>query len=211
VTTVLVVNSGSSSFKYQLIDVERSETLASGLIERIGAERGHARHRHEGPENDSVGSTWDADVDVPDHFAAFDVMLDAFAAPGPSLETHAPVAIGHRVVQGGARFVEPTVITERVKAEIDELAALAPLHNPANLAGIDAAERAFPDVPHVAVFDTAFFADLPPAAATYATGSAPQSVAVGHFNTDSDPDLAVVRDLFELLQVFFNRVRSLFV
>jgi acetate kinase len=95
-------------------------------------------------------------------------MLEAFAAHGPSLETHAPVAVGHRVVQGGARFFEPTIITDLVKINIDELSALAPLHNPANLAGIDAAQRAFPDVPHVAVFDTAFHQTMPPAAYTYA-------------------------------------------
>lgn len=165
---VLVVNSGSSSLKYQLVDAASGEALASGLVERIGRDGGHARHRHEGPENDSLGSTWDANVDVPDHFAAFDVMLEGFAAHGPSLERHAPVAVGHRVVQGGARFFEPTVITPLVKINIDELSSLAPLHNPANLEGIEAAERAFPDVPHVAVFDTAFHQTMPPAAYTYA-------------------------------------------
>ncbi|KQZ08887.1 acetate kinase [Agromyces sp. Root1464] len=167
-SVVLVVNSGSSSLKYQLIEVERSETLASGLVERIGRGVGHARHRHEGPENDSLGSTWDAAVEVPDHEAAFAVMLEAFAAHGPSLEAHAPIAVGHRVVQGGARFFEPTVITPLVKINIDELSALAPLHNPANLEGIEAAQRAFPEVPHVAVFDTAFHQTMPPAAYTYA-------------------------------------------
>ncbi|MGH3705261.1 MAG: acetate/propionate family kinase [Agromyces sp.] len=167
-SVVLVVNSGSSSLKYQLIDVEESETLASGLVERIGRGVGHARHRHEGPENDSLGSTWDAAVEVADHEAAFAVMLEAFAAHGPSLEAHAPMAVGHRVVQGGARFFEPTVITPLVKINIDELSALAPLHNPANLEGIEAAQRAFPDVPHVAVFDTAFHQTMPPAAYTYA-------------------------------------------
>ncbi|MFF2493335.1 acetate/propionate family kinase [Agromyces sp. NPDC058064] len=165
---VLVVNSGSSSLKYQLVDAARGEALASGLVERIGREGGHARHRHEGPEDDSLGSTWDADVDVPDHFAAFEVMLEGFAAHGPSLEQHPPIAVGHRVVQGGARFFEPTVITELVKINIDELSTLAPLHNPANLEGIEAAQRAFPDVPHVAVFDTAFHQTMPPAAYTYA-------------------------------------------
>ncbi|MEF3403566.1 acetate/propionate family kinase [Agromyces sp. CCNWLW203] len=167
-SVVLVVNSGSSSLKYQLIEVERSETLASGLVERIGRGVGHARHRHEGPENDSLGSTWDAAVEVPDHEAAFAVMLEAFAAHGPSLEAHPPIAVGHRVVQGGARFFEPTVITPLVKINIDELSALAPLHNPANLEGIEAAQRAFPDVPHIAVFDTAFHQTMPPAAYTYA-------------------------------------------
>lgn len=105
---------------------------------------------------------------MPDHDAAFAWMLRAFAEHGPSLEERPPVAVGHRVVQGGARFFEPTVITELVKINIDELSVLAPLHNPANLAGIVAAERAFPSVPHVAVFDTAFHQTMPPAAYTYA-------------------------------------------
>lgn len=166
-SVVLVINSGSSSLKYQLIDVERAATLASGLIERIGdASGGRARHRNE--TADAGTGTWEADVEVPDHAAAFDVMLGAFAASGPSLDANAPIAVGHRVVQGGARFFEPTVITDLVKINIDELSPLAPLHNPANLEGIEAAQRAFPDVPHVAVFDTAFHQTMPPAAYTYA-------------------------------------------
>ncbi|WP_308796925.1 acetate/propionate family kinase [Agromyces silvae] len=166
-SVVLVVNSGSSSFKYQLIEVDTSRTLASGLVERIGGTGGRARHT-DATADGGEGASWDLEVDAPDHFAAFDVMLEAFAAHGPSLASHAPVAVGHRVVQGGARFFEPTIITDLVKINIDELSALAPLHNPANLAGIDAAQRAFPDVPHVAVFDTAFHQTMPPAAYTYA-------------------------------------------
>lgn len=164
---VLVVNSGSSSMKYQLVDVAAGASLASGLIERIGQPEGHARHRGEGDGGDG-GSTWEADDAIPDHEAAFRIMLQGFETHGPSLAQHPPVAVGHRVVQGGARFFEPTVITELVKINIDELSVLAPLHNPANLAGIVAAERAFPDVPHVAVFDTAFHQTMPPAAYTYA-------------------------------------------
>ncbi|SFR71976.1 acetate kinase [Agromyces sp. CF514] len=163
---VLVVNSGSSSLKYQLLDVETGHPLASGLIERIGTADGHVKHTAAGGDGEPV--VWDAAVDAPDHDAAFGVMLEAFAANGPSLDDHAPVAVGHRVVQGGARFFEPTVITELVKINIDELSVLAPLHNPANLAGIRAAQRAFPGVPHVAVFDTAFHQTMPPAAYTYA-------------------------------------------
>ena len=108
------------------------------------------------------------ELPIPDHTAGFKVMLDAFAEHGPSLEDRAPVAVGHRVVHGGARFFEPTVITPLVEINIDELSVLAPLHNPANLAGIAAAKKAFPDVPHVAVFDTAFHQTLPRAAYTYA-------------------------------------------
>ncbi|BDZ53917.1 acetate/propionate family kinase [Agromyces marinus] len=161
-SVVLVVNSGSSSLKYRLVDVEAGSVLASGLVERIGAGPGPAAH------TDASGSTIRDEFEARDHHDAFAWMLRAFEAHGPSLAEFAPVAVGHRVVQGGARFFEPTVITELVKLDIDELSVLAPLHNPANLAGIVAAERAFPTVPHVAVFDTAFHQSMPPAAYLYA-------------------------------------------
>lgn len=160
-TTILVVNSGSSSFKYQLIDMDAERTLGSGLVERIGEQTGHATHR--GPNGTSERS-----LPIPDHTAGFQVMLDAFAQHGPSLTDDPPVAVGHRVVHGGKRFFEPTLITDLVKINIEDLADLAPLHNPANLQGIEAAQHAFPDLPHVAVFDTAFHRTLPPAAYTYA-------------------------------------------
>lgn len=89
------------------------------------------------------------------------MMREQFAAHGPSLEEHRPVAVGHRVVHGGARFYAPTLIDADVERQIDELAVLAPLHNPANLAGIVAARAVFDEVPHVAVFDTAFHQTLP--------------------------------------------------
>ncbi|WP_448003640.1 acetate/propionate family kinase [Agromyces bauzanensis] len=173
-SVILVINSGSSSLKYQLVDVEAGRALASGLIERIGRSEGVATHtvRHPsttGPDAaDAADETFREEATIADHDAAFDRMLASFAEHGPSLDAHPPVAVGHRVVQGGARFFEPTVVTEQVKRDIEELEVLAPLHNPANLAGIVAAERAFPDVAHVAVFDTAFHQTLPPAAYTYA-------------------------------------------
>lgn len=166
-TTVLVVNSGSSSLKYQLVDVAAGEALATGLVERIGQGEGRATHTVPHPSDGSGGEFRD-ELAIPDHDAAFSWMLGAFAEHGPSLHEHAPVAVGHRVVQGGARFFEPTVITDLVKINIDELSVLAPLHNPANLAGIVSAQHAFPDVPHVAVFDTAFHQTMPPASYTYA-------------------------------------------
>ena len=95
-------------------------------------------------------------------------MLEAFATHGPSLALNAPVAVGHRVVHGGARFHEPTRVTPQVERDIDELSGLAPLHNPGALQGIVAAEIAFSSVPHVAIFDTAFHQTLPPEAFTYA-------------------------------------------
>lgn len=160
-TVVLVINSGSSSFKYQLIDAESGEPLASGLVERIGEAMGASTH--------SVGDAkHQSEQPIPDHTAGFAVMLAAFAEHGPSLEEHAPVAVGHRVVQGGARFFEPTLITRSVEIGIEELSHLAPLHNPGALQGIMAARAAFPAVSHVAVFDTAFHQSMPPEAYTYA-------------------------------------------
>ncbi|MGK3951141.1 acetate/propionate family kinase [Microbacterium sp. I2] len=181
-TPVLVINSGSSSFKYQLLDMDTASTLASGLVERIGAPDGIASHTvyaqpSDGPTPTFLDATRSRELPIPDHTAGFQVMLDAFASDGPSLAEHAPIAVGHRVVHGGARFFEPTLITPLVEINIDELSVLAPLHNPANLAGIVAAKKAFPDVPHVAVFDTAYHQTLPPAAYTYAID---REVAASH-------------------------------
>ena len=159
--SVLVVNSGSSSFKYQLIDADSEERLASGLVERIGDATGSATH-------DTPDGHWERSLEIPDHTAGFQVMLDAFAEHGPSLDDDAPIAVGHRVVHGGMRFFEPTLITDLVKINIEDLSELAPLHNPPNLQGIQAAQKAFPDLPHVAVFDTAFHQTLAPEAYTYA-------------------------------------------
>ena len=160
-TVVLVINSGSSSFKYQLIDVETEQALASGLVERIGADVGAMTHK-------AADASYERELPIPDHAVGFEVMLRAFDEFGPSLIENPPAAIGHRVVQGGARFFHPTLIDDLVEINIDELSVLAPLHNPGAVQGIRAARTAFPDLPHVAVFDTAFHQTLPPAAYTYA-------------------------------------------
>ena len=164
-SAVLVVNSGSSSLKYQLIDAESGDALASGLVERIGEASGHIRHR--GPDGSSERT-----LPIPDHTAGFRAMLEAFEAEGPDLAQHPLAAVGHRVVHGGKRFFEPTIVTPLVEINIEDLSDLAPLHNPANLEGIRAAKKAFPDVEHVAVFDTAFHQTLDPAAYTYAIDAA---------------------------------------
>lgn len=172
-SAILVINSGSSSLKYSLIDIENENELATGLIDRIGQDLSAVRHTVR-PEagGDAVVTMLDASYDseqpVADHDAAFTVMLDQFAEHGPLLDEHPPVAVGHRVVHGGARFYAPTLVTPNVEQQIEELSVLAPLHNPANLAGIVAARAVFSGVPHVAVFDTAFHQTLPPAAYTYA-------------------------------------------
>ncbi len=143
---VFVVNSGSSSIKYQLIDVATEQVVLSGLLERIG-------------QTGADGTTGDA----ADHDAGMRVVLERLGDEASSIG-----AVGHRVVHGGELFTEPAVIDERVEQGIQSVSALAPLHNPANLAGIRAARSALPEVPHVAVFDTAFHQSMPPAAFTYA-------------------------------------------
>lgn len=141
---VLVINSGSSSVKYQLR--QGAERLASGTVERIG----------------EPGSP------VPDHRAALKVVGGLLAEAGLGLDSPELTAIGHRVVHGGTTFTEPTLITDKVVAEIEKIVPLAPLHNPANLMGIEVARSLRPDLPQVAVFDTAFHATIPQAASTYA-------------------------------------------
>lgn len=158
---VLVLNSGSSSIKYQLVEVTTGEAAAVGLVERIGEPEGSLRH--DGP----AGRT-ERTLPIPDHTAGVRAVLDLFEEVGPSLAELHPVAVGHRVVQGGDRFTAPTLVDDAVESAIDELSPLAPLHNPPNVAGIRAARTAFPDLPHVAIFDTAFHSTLPPEAYTYA-------------------------------------------
>ena len=157
----LVINSGSSSLKYQLIELDGEETLASGAIDRIGEATSSVGHT-------TAGEKHEKQLPIADHTAALRVLTDAFAEYGPDLAFSPPVVIGHRVVHGGSLFTGPTLVTDRVIADIDELSALAPLHNPANLAGIRAAAVIFAGVPQVAVFDTAFHQTLPPEAYTYA-------------------------------------------
>ncbi len=157
---VLVINSGSSSMKYQLIDPERGVAVATGLIERIGGE-GAAKHSAGKEKLTFEGS-------IPDHASALTVMRHLFADAGQPLQDAGVVAVGHRVVHGGPVFGDPVLVDDLVLQQIRDLSRLAPLHNPANANGIAQAMVAFPGIPQVAVFDTAFFRDLPAAAATYA-------------------------------------------
>jgi acetate kinase len=157
---VLVLNCGSSSIKYQLID-DAGTVLARGLAERIGEDSG--RLTHTGPEGEL-----DRSDPLPDHESALQAILSAFDEAGPPLGDAGLVAVGHRVVHGGDRFADPVLIDDEVVATIGELIPLAPLHNPANLTGIDVARKVFSAVPHVAVFDTAFHQTMPAHAYTYA-------------------------------------------
>ncbi len=159
---VLIVNSGSSSIKYQIIDMDSETLVAKGLIERIGT--GHGIVNHTDPE----GEKHTFEQPILDHIAGFRAMTDACAEYGPHLAEIGIVAVGHRVVQGGARFIAPTIIDDAVIRTVEEISPLAPLHNPPNLLGIRAARETFPDIPHVAIFDTAFHQTMPPEAYTYA-------------------------------------------
>ncbi|UFU05670.1 acetate/propionate family kinase [Ruania halotolerans] len=158
---VLVINAGSSSLKYQVVDASSGAALATGLIERIGEKTGQVSH--------TVGDCdHEREVDVPDHAAAMAAMSEAFSEHGPDLAGVNLAAVGHRVVQGGPEFSESVLITPEVEAAIEDVSDLAPLHNPPNLAGIRAARETFSDLPQVAVFDTAFHRTMPAHAATYA-------------------------------------------
>jgi acetate kinase len=178
---VLVLNSGSSSIKYQLIDMVSRGRLATGLVERIGEPGlGHLVHRNledletHGDLEAGTGTptTVEARQPFPDHGVAMTAIMTAFSDAGPTLDPAALTAIGHRVVHGGDRFAGPARIDDDVVDQIKALSPLAPLHNPASLVLIEAARRTFPDVPQVAVFDTAFHQTLPPRAHTYAVPDA---------------------------------------
>ncbi|MDT3399407.1 acetate kinase [Streptomyces sp. B1866] len=147
-TRVLVLNSGSSSVKYQLLDMADGSRLASGNVERVG------------------------EGEVADHTEALKRVAAELDARDLGLHSPRLAAIGHRVVHGGTRFTEPVLVTDEVLAEVEKLVPLAPLHNPANLTGIRVARALRPDLPQVAVFDTAFHATIPEAAARYAIDTA---------------------------------------
>ncbi|HEY1841150.1 MAG TPA: acetate kinase [Mycobacterium sp.] len=145
-STVLVLNAGSSSLKYQLIEPDSGESLADGTVEQIG----------------------EPSSPVADHGAALQVAFEKLSDDGIDLADCGLAAVGHRVVHGGSIFYQPTLIDDSVITELKELSVLAPLHNPPAIQGIEVARKMLTEVPHVAVFDTAFFHNLPAAAATYA-------------------------------------------
>ena len=171
---ILVINCGSSSLKYQLIDMENEQVIAKGLCERIGIAGSHI----EGKTFD--GREYAADPDLPDHTTAFSYVKDAL------LEGECKVidsldeitAIGHRVVQGGAVYNQSVMVTPEVIKEIDKLSALAPLHNPAHIQGINACTEVFGNLkPQVVVFDNAFHSTMPKYAYSFAI---PQDLAEKH-------------------------------
>lgn len=159
---VFVVNCGSSSLKYQLIDSETEEVIAKGLCERIGID-GKLTHKPAGRE------AVEKELDMPDHQKAVSYVLEALTDEenGVIPDLSAIDAVGHRIVHGGEKFAGSVVITDEVIAAIEECNDLAPLHNPANLIGISACRALMPDVPMVAVFDTAFHQTMPREAFLY--------------------------------------------
>lgn len=163
-TRVLVLNSGSSSVKYQLLDMRDGTRLAVGLVERIGESASRLVHTPSG----NGGGRRERTERIADHEEALRTVAEELARDGVGLNSPELAAIGHRVVHGGLEFSAPTVIDDAVLAEIERLVPLAPLHNPANITGIRTARALRPDLPQVAVFDTAFHTTMPEHAARYA-------------------------------------------
>ena len=163
---VLVINAGSSSLKYQLLNPASGELLAKGLCERIGID-GRFTYKPQLPGKEAIK---EASVSMPTHSEAIQTVLNALVDEkngviGSMKEID---AVGHRVVHGGEKFAKSVVITDEVMQAIEECNPLAPLHNPANIIGIKACQELMPGVPMVAVFDTAFHQTMPPVAYTYA-------------------------------------------
>lgn len=159
---ILVINSGSSSIKYQLLDVGSEHRLASGLIERIGEQQARLTQRW------GAGQEHEEAVSAPDHRTGLAAVFALLERSGVVQDVSELFGIGHRVVHGGERFTAPVIVDEAVLSQLGELSDLAPLHNPANILGIEVARELAGGVPQVAVFDTAFHQTLPPHAKHYA-------------------------------------------
>jgi acetate kinase len=163
---ILVINCGSSSIKYGLFAMAPEHLLASGLLERIGEGASRIRHRAENDQGEWLETA--QEIEGPDHRAAFAHIAAILRHIFESEGGEGPDAIGHRVVHGGEVFSASVAIDQAVIDTIRNLIPLAPLHNPANLTGIEACRETFPSVPQVAVFDTAFHQTMPPRAYRYA-------------------------------------------
>ncbi len=160
---VLVLNCGSSSLKYQLFSMTNEEVLAKGLVERIGIEGSRIKHSKTGMDAVTINAT------IPNHKVAIRMVLDALldASHGVISSLEELKAVGHRVVHGGEKFAGSVLINHEVIAALQECVPLAPLHNPANLMGIEAMTEALPNIPQVGVFDTAFHQTMPSHAYMY--------------------------------------------
>ena len=160
---ILVINCGSSSLKFQLIDSETEKCIAKGLCERIGIEGSRITYTPDGGEKEQTVTP------MPDHTEAIRLVLEALTNPktGVVKSLDEIGAVGHRIVHGGEKFAASTIITDEVMKAIEECNDLAPLHNPANLIGINACKKLMPTTPMVAVFDTAFHQTMPEEAYMY--------------------------------------------
>ncbi|EWG10531.1 acetate kinase [Cytobacillus firmus] len=157
---IIAINAGSSSLKFQLFDMPSEEVITKGLIERIGLDNAVFNISVNGEKIKEV-------TDIPDHAVAVKILLDKLTTLGIIKSLDEIEGIGHRVVHGGEAFNDSVVITAEVLAKIDELSELAPLHNPANITGIKAFQQVLPNVPAVAVFDTAFHQTMPESSFLY--------------------------------------------
>ncbi len=161
---ILVINAGSSSIKYQLIDMDNEAVLAKGQADRIGIEGGNFKQKVDGRDDYKI------DIFMKDHAAAVQIVLDTLVSKenGVIASLSEITAVGHRVLHGGEKFSGSVIIDEKVIAAIEECCELGPLHNPHNLTGIRACEKTMPGVPQVAVFDTGFHQTMPDYAYMYA-------------------------------------------
>ena len=161
---ILLLNCGSSSLKYQLIDMSNEEVLCVGLVERIGIEGSVLKQEKDGVEGKLI-----VEQPMKNHQDAIKLVLDAVVDPqyGGVKDIKEVEAVGHRVVHGGEKFAGSVLITDEVKAALEECIELAPLHNPANIMGIEACEAILPGVPMVGVFDTAFHQTMPKSSYLY--------------------------------------------
>lgn len=151
---ILAINAGSSSLKFQLFQMPKEEVLAKGIVERIGLKNSVFNIKVDDSKNEEI-------LDIPDHEVAVKMLLESLTSSGVIKSLNEIDGIGHRIVHGSERFNDSVKITEEVIQQIEEISDLAPLHNPANLTGIRAFREALPEVPMVAVFDTAFHQTMP--------------------------------------------------
>jgi acetate kinase len=160
---ILVLNSGSSSIKYQLFDMPKADVICSGLVERIGIDNAQIHYKTD-------VTAIDKSTEIPNHRKGLELIVDLLLDDeiGVLKSKDEVEAVGHRVVHGGSAFSDTTVINQKVKAHIKKLSALAPQHNPPNLEGIEVAESFFPNAKQIAVFDTAFHQTIPEVAYRYA-------------------------------------------
>lgn len=159
-SNVLSINAGSSSLKFQLIDMPEENVIAKGLIERIGLKDSVFNLKYNDQEDKQI-------TDIPNHEKAVQLLLEQLKASGVIQSLDEIDGVGHRVVHGGEKFSDSVVVTDEIISEIEKVSELAPLHNPANLTGIRAFREILPDVPAVAVFDTAFHQSMPPESYLY--------------------------------------------